>query len=110
MNILGHLDKGESPLQAAERETKEEAGLDKTDLEYYSKFEEKISYNVNGRPKDVFYYLARLRNGQQNVILSNEHQNSVWSNLQEACHLVKHSEMQNVMGKAEQFILNYQKE
>jgi 8-oxo-dGTP pyrophosphatase MutT (NUDIX family) len=103
------LDKGELPLQAAQRETKEEAGLDKTDLEYYNKFEEKITYDVNGRLKDVFYYLARLRNDQQKIILSNEHQNSVWANLQEACRLVKHSEIQNVLGKAEEFILNYQK-
>jgi len=104
------LDKGESPLQAAERETKEEAGLDKNDLEHYNKFEEKISYNVNGRPKDVFYYLARIRNVQQNINLSKEHQNLVWSNLQDACDLVKHNEMQNVLRKAEQFILNNQKE
>ena len=51
------MDAGESPLQAAERETKEEAGLDKNDFEHLDKFEEKITYNVNGRPKDVFYYL-----------------------------------------------------
>jgi len=106
--ILGHLDKGESPLQAAERETKEEAGLDKNDIEYYNKFEEKISYNVNGRPKDVFYYLGRIRNSQQNIKLSDEHQNLAWSNLQDACDLVKHEEMQNVLRKAEQFILNHQ--
>jgi bis(5'-nucleosidyl)-tetraphosphatase len=111
MNVIfisGHLDKGESPLQAAERETKEEAGLDKNDVEYYNKFEEKITYNVNGRLKDVFYYLARIRNNQQNIKLSDEHQNLTWSNLQDACNLVKHDEMQNVLRKAEQFILNYQ--
>ncbi|CAF0995581.1 unnamed protein product [Adineta steineri] len=106
----GHLDKGESPLQAAERETKEEAGLDKNDLEYYNKFEEKITYNINGRPKDVFYYLARIRNAQQNVKLSNEHQNLIWSNLQDACNLVKYNEMQNVLQKAEKFVQNYHKE
>ncbi len=104
------MDKGESPLQAAERETKEEAGLDKNDLEYYNQFEEKITYDVNGRPKDVFYYLARIRNAQQSINLSNEHQNLVWLNLQDACHLVKHNEMQNVLRNAEKFILNYQKE
>ncbi len=108
--ISGHLDSGESPLQAAERETKEEAGLDKTDFEHLDKFEDKITYNVNGRPKDVFYYLARIRNAQQTIHLSDEHQNSMWSNLQDACKLVKHHQTQDVLQKAEQFILNYQKE
>jgi bis(5'-nucleosidyl)-tetraphosphatase len=103
------LDKGEAPLHAAERETKEEAGLDKNDYEYLNKFEEKISYHVNNRPKDVIYYLARIRNAQQSIHLSDEHQHSVWSNLQDACDLVKHHEIQNVLRKAEEFIQKYQK-
>jgi 8-oxo-dGTP pyrophosphatase MutT (NUDIX family) len=108
--ISGHLDKGESPLQAAERETKEEANLDKNDLEYLNKFEEKITYNVNGQPKDVFYYLARIRNAQQTIKLSDEHHNLVWSNLKDACSLVKHHETQLALQKAETFIQNYQKD
>ena len=100
------MDGEESPLQAAERETKEEAGLNRTDLEHYQKFEEKITYDVKGRPKDVYYYLARLRNAQQNVLLSEEHQNSIWSNLQDACNIVKHKETQSVLRKAEQFLSN----
>ncbi|CAF3411117.1 unnamed protein product [Rotaria socialis] len=102
----GHLDDGESALQAAERETKEEAGLDKNDLEHYNKFEEKITYNVSGRPKDVFYYLARLRNPEQTIQLSDEHQNMSWSNFQDACRLVKYHEMINVLKKADEFIQN----
>ncbi|CAF3928266.1 unnamed protein product [Rotaria sordida] len=100
----GHLDNDESPLQAAERETKEEAGLDKNDLKYYDKFEEKITYDVNGKPKDVYYYLARLNNAQQKINLSNEHQNISWSNLHDACDLVKHENLQNILRKAEEFI------
>ncbi|CAF4602394.1 unnamed protein product [Rotaria sp. Silwood1] len=100
----GHLDNDESPLQAAERETKEEAGLDKNDLEYYDKFEEKITYNVNGKPKDVYYYLARLKNAQQKIHLSDEHQDLSWSNLNDSCNLVKHENLQNILRKAEEFI------
>ncbi|CAF4241012.1 unnamed protein product, partial [Rotaria sordida] len=44
IELSSHLDNDESPLEAAERETKEEAGLDKNDLKYYDKFEEKITY------------------------------------------------------------------
>lgn len=106
---LGHLDGDEAPLQAAERETKEEAGLDSHDFERYDAFEEKIVYNVNGRPKDVFYYLARLKNAAQQVILSDEHRDLSWSNLQDACKLVKFEQMQTVLKKADAFILNNQK-
>ena len=98
------MDRNESPLQAAERETKEEAGLVKNDYEHYNKFEEKITYNVNGHMKDVYYYLARIRNAQQKINLSDEHRNSIWSNLKDACDLVKHYEMQNVLRKAEEFL------
>ncbi|CAF0995041.1 unnamed protein product [Adineta steineri] len=100
----GHLDGDESPLQAAERETKEEAGLDKNDLEYYDKFEEKITYEVNGKPKDVYYFLARVHNAEQKINLSDEHQNLSWSNLQGACDLVKHENTQSVLKKADDFI------
>ncbi len=103
---LGHLDNDETPLQAAERETREEAGLDKNDLEYCDKFEEKITYNVNGTPKDVYYYLARLRNAQQKINLSDEHQNLSWANLQDSCNLVKYENIQNILRKAEEFIQN----
>ncbi|CAF1490029.1 unnamed protein product [Adineta ricciae] len=84
----GHLDAGESPLQAAERETKEEAGLTRNDFECYEKFEEKTTYDVKGKPKDVYYYLACLRNPEQSISLSDEHQALSWSNLQEACDLM----------------------
>ncbi len=103
------MDNDESPIQAAERETKEEAGLDKNDLEYYDKFEEKTTYNVKGKPKDVYYYLARLRNAQQKINLSDEHQGLSWSNLQDACKLAKHDNLQTILRKAEEFIKNYPK-
>jgi 8-oxo-dGTP pyrophosphatase MutT (NUDIX family) len=104
------LDEGESPLQAAERETKEEAGLDKNDYEYINNFETKITYDSNGRPKDVFYYLARIRNAQQDIKLSDEHQDSVWLNLQGACNLLTHEQTASALKQAEEFIKNSSKE
>ena len=98
------MDNDESPLQAAERETREEAGLDQNDFEYLKQFEEKTTYNVKGKPKDVYYYLARLRNPEQKINLSDEHQDLSWANLQEACNLVKYENMQNILRKAEEFI------
>ncbi|UJR13774.1 hypothetical protein I4U23_000784 [Adineta vaga] len=106
----GHLDPGESPIQAAERETKEEAGLDKNDFDYYDKFVEKTTYNVKGEPKDVYYYLGRLRNAEKQIDLSDEHQALSWANLKEACDLVKHENMQVILKKAEEFIKNDSKQ
>ncbi|CAF3609323.1 unnamed protein product [Rotaria socialis] len=100
----GHLEADESPLQAAERETKEEAGLEKSDFEYYDKFEETITYDCNGRPKIVVYYLGRLRNAEQSIQLSDEHHNLCWSTLEDACRIANHSETQNVIRKADEFI------
>ncbi|CAF3863344.1 unnamed protein product [Rotaria magnacalcarata] len=101
---FGRLEAGESPLQAAERETKEEAGLDKNDLEYYNQFQETITYDSKGQLKNVFYYLASLRNVDQIIRLSDEHQNLCWSTLEDACRLANHSETENVLRKADEFI------
>lgn len=103
---LGHLDNDETPLQAAERETKEEAGLDRNDFEFYKNFEVKTTYEVRGKPKDVFYYLGRLKNPEQKVNLSDEHQDLSWANLQDACKLVKYENMINILRDAEKFIEN----
>lgn len=100
------MDNDETPLQAAERETKEEAGLDRTDLDCMKNFESKTTYDVRGQPKDVYYYLARLRNPEQKINLSDEHQNLNWANLQEACRLVKHQNMQDILRQAETFLSN----
>lgn len=102
--LSGHLDEGENALQAAARETKEEAGLEMTDLEVVQGFEEKLHYPVNGKPKDVIYYLARLINGEQKIHLSDEHQNFIWAKLPDACQLVKYNDTQSVLRKAEEFL------
>ena len=98
------MEAGESALQAAERETKEEAGLDKSDFEYYDKFQETITYDCDGRPKTVAYYLGRLRNPEQSIHLSSEHHNLCWSTLEDACRISSHIETQNILRKADEFI------
>lgn len=100
----GLLDGDETPLEAAERETQEEAGLTKEQLEYLHNFEEKITYDVNGKSKDVYYFLARVRNPDQKITLSDEHKDLSWANLADACKLVKHDSLQSVLRKADDFI------
>ena len=99
------MNDGETPLEAALRETKEETGVDKSDIECYENFEEKITYDVQGKPKNVYYYLGRLRDIQQTIRLSDEHQALAWLNLQDACNVVKHENFQFILQKVQEFLL-----
>lgn len=78
--------------------------MTKEQLEYLHNFEEKITYDVNGKSKDVYYFLARVRNPDQKITLSDEHKDLSWANLADACKLVKHDSLQSVLRKADDFI------
>ena len=105
-SISGHLENDETPFQAAERETKEESGLDLGDLDVLRGFEVKVTYPVRGAPKDVHYFLARLRNFQQEIQLSDEHQNFRWMTLQDALQVIEHEHTRSVLEQGERFINN----
>ncbi|CAF1036555.1 unnamed protein product, partial [Didymodactylos carnosus] len=104
----GHLDGDEAPLEAAERETKEEAGLNKDDLLYHKKFEKKLSYKIvkdsKEVPKDVYYYLAEIRNPNQEIKVSDEHWTYKWLELEAACEKVQFDDMKQALKEAEEFI------
>jgi 8-oxo-dGTP pyrophosphatase MutT (NUDIX family) len=59
----GHLDPGESPLQAALREVREETGVEAELVQELG--EVRYWYRRNGRlvPKSVVFYLLRYRSG-----------------------------------------------
>ncbi|CAK8676529.1 unnamed protein product [Clavelina lepadiformis] len=94
----GHVDSGEDDITTAYRETKEEAGFDKEDL-IVKDFKVEMNYQAYGRPKIVIYFLAELKNPHQNVTLSEEHQDSCWLSLDEACHKVAYEDMQETLQK-----------
>merc|ERR1719508_571634 len=58
---------------AAIRETEEEAGLASDHLEVFKEVKAELRYEAFGAPKIVTYWLAKLRNFDQAVILSEEH-------------------------------------
>ncbi|XP_077581781.1 bis(5'-nucleosyl)-tetraphosphatase [asymmetrical] isoform X1 [Stigmatopora nigra] len=96
----GHVDPGEDDLTTALRETKEEAGLGADDLEVIEGFLKELRYEVRGRPKEVIYWLAELRDPGMEVTLSTEHQNYRWVPLEDACSLARHEDMQNTLRAA----------
>ena len=68
----GHVDPGENDMTTALRETKEEAGLDKSDLKIMEKTWE-LSYPVKDwkdgivKQKSTIYFLAELITGKHDV-------------------------------------------
>ena len=80
----GHLDPGEDFMTAAIRETSEEAGLKKIQLVIHQDAQEELRYQRKGRPKLVTYWLAKLKNFDDKIVLSHEHQNFKWCQLEDA--------------------------
>ncbi|MEQ2174318.1 hypothetical protein GOODEAATRI_006725, partial [Goodea atripinnis] len=95
-----HVDPGEDDLTTALRETKEEAGLGAEHLQVIDGFVQELRYEVRGRPKQVLYWLAELRNPETAVTLSNEHQDYRWAPLEEACNLAGYRDLQQTLRAA----------
>uniref|UniRef100_A0A1A7Y9M2 Bis(5'-nucleosyl)-tetraphosphatase [asymmetrical] n=1 Tax=Iconisemion striatum TaxID=60296 RepID=A0A1A7Y9M2_9TELE len=96
----GHVDPGEDDLTTALRETKEEAGLGVEHLQVIDSFFQKLNYKVRGKPKEVLYWLAELRDPETAVTLSNEHQDYRWVQLEEACTLAGYKDLQETLKAA----------
>ncbi|CAH0696011.1 unnamed protein product [Spodoptera exigua] len=93
----GHVDPGESDWVTALRETKEEAGLSEEDLEVYKDVSKVLNYNVNNKPKVVVYWLAKLKNPDTKVQLSDEHQDLKWLPLKEAQDISGYDDMKELL-------------
>lgn len=71
----GHLDEGESPMDAARRELAEETAIENPEV--IPGFERSIRYDVKGRLKEVTYFIARVPEDAR-VKLSAEHASYSW--------------------------------
>ena len=103
----GRLEEGEDLMLAAVREVKEEAGLTRRD-DYVidESFKSTISYQVNGKPKEVTYYLGKLLEGKE-VKLSHEHKNFSWNPIQKTLELSNFPEMNKVFNIIEDMLKLY---
>lgn len=82
--VLGHVDPGEDDYTTALRETQEEAGYGESDLIIQNEQKKVLEYKVGKYDKIVVYWLAELRNPNQNPILSDEHTEFRWLNKTDA--------------------------
>lgn len=103
--ILGHVDPGETDeIVTAFRETEEETGLRKSDIQVLLDSKKVLEYEVRGKPKKVIYWLAQLLDGNKSITLSSEHQDMKWLNCEEACRLGKYKEMRELIEFCENYI------
>jgi len=78
----GHVDPGETDLVAAQRETKEEAGLSPDDYDIIPDFQATVLYTAWQKSKRVIYWSARVKNPDVPIIISDEHMAFRWCDLQ----------------------------
>ena len=98
----GHIESGESELEAATREIKEETSLD---VSFIDGFKEYISYvyrkGEEMSKKSVVFFLAESKS--DSVTLSHEHLDYLWLDFEDAYNLITFEGARNVLKKAEEF-------
>ena len=104
MQCPGHVDAGESELETALRETKEESGFGLDQLLMIDSFKKELNYQVNGRPKRVVYWLAQLKDPTTPVLLSDEHTEYKWLSIANDNELRQFKDMYKVFCEAETYI------
>lgn len=103
----GHVDPGESDMEAAIRETQEETGLHLKDLSIIKSFEKVLKYAAFDKPKSVVYWAAELTNTTTAVAISEEHKMFCWSPLSKACTLAAYTNMVSALQECEEFLKKY---
>ena len=105
--VTGHLDEGESELDAALRETAEEAGLSRHQHSPVDGFRICNSYKVGKqrKNKESVFFLSKLIDPQQSITLSSEHVEFRWCSLEESCELITFASLRNIYNEAHKFII-----
>uniref|UniRef100_A0A7R9K0L4 Bis(5'-nucleosyl)-tetraphosphatase [asymmetrical] n=1 Tax=Timema genevievae TaxID=629358 RepID=A0A7R9K0L4_TIMGE len=93
------------PKETAYRETKEEAGLNKEDLNL-TDFQKALHYKAHGKPKIVTYWLAELKDPSTPVTLSHEHKAYDWFVLDKACEVGGFDDTKELLRACEAYLLS----
>jgi 8-oxo-dGTP pyrophosphatase MutT (NUDIX family) len=102
----GHIEEGESEIETALRELKEETGI--SEVKIIPGFRETIKYffkrNSKAVLKFVFFYLGQTR--KKRVKLSFEHIGYKWLPLEKALEQLTFKTAKNLLKKAHQFLVS----
>ena len=100
----GHIEPGESEIEAAARETREETGI--TKVQRISSFRKKSRYHFHRGNRPVFkenvYFLGRAPCSE--VVISGEHTQSQWLPYVEARKRLTFDDMRDILDQAEEFL------
>lgn len=104
----GKLEEGETALDAAVREVKEETNLD---VNIHAGFEETLNYFFRERNGMVHKYVTFFVGEaiSNDVVLSWEHINFLWLPYQAALDQLNFENAKDTLRKAEQFLQNFKK-
>ena len=102
--VKGHLDRGESSLEAAHRELMEETGLRATLNKDFKQVLEYMFKNSDGELvlKKVTFFLGEASAGD--VQLSLEHDDYAWLPYEEAVETLTYKNAQQLLGVAESYL------
>ena len=99
--VKGKMEKGESTMETAIRETEEETGI--TDVRFLENFEEWIEYNFQFKGelvhKKVVFFLGETRT--EEVKISNEHLSYAWKEYNEAMEKTTFDNAKTILTKAQ---------
>lgn len=109
----GHVDKGETDLECAYRELKEETGISRHHLRRIRKFRFELKYNVTDKrdrskkaKKTLVIFLARLRKKQHDrTLVITEHQGYEWVKWNPP-HKLQRKTIDPLLAYAEMFLKN----
>lgn len=103
----GHLENDEDGIQAALRETYEEAGITLAQLHIIEGFEEVLRYtSTNKKQKNVVYYLGKLKDPNSPIKLSDEHVDFAWTTVKDAAKFTDSESFKTMFFSALSFLQN----
>ncbi len=100
----GHLEAGESEMQAAIRELEEETGI--KEIKMVPNFEHKLEYFFRRKDKTIHktvtFFLGEVPD--EKVTISFEHQGFVWLDYDQSIRQITFENARTILKKAEQFL------
>ena len=100
----GNIEKGETELLTAQREVKEETGIE--DAQFFDGFKETINYYYKREGKTIFkeviFFLAQAFN--EKVEISDEHIGYAWLTYDKALEKITYENDKNVLKKSMEYV------